>query len=74
VVFNTQSNVKHDVISFFAEKNQDQSICIQDPDGKILTYQVFLLLVMIDGFNGWHSLAIILSSHTVYEFFETVKR
>jgi hypothetical protein len=52
VVFNTQSNVKHDVISFVAEKNQDQSICIQDPDGKILTYQVFLLLVMIDGFNG----------------------
>ncbi len=39
IVFNTLSNVKYDVISFFVERSQHQKICIEDPKGKKLHYQ-----------------------------------
>ena len=40
VVFNSLSNSKHEPVSFFAERNNNKKICIKDPDGKLLPYQV----------------------------------
>jgi hypothetical protein len=39
VVFNPLGTVKHDIVSFFVER-QDHAICIKDPDEKYVPYQV----------------------------------